>query len=329
MKPSKWMLSAAATAITFFGNTAFAEGKIAYFAAASQNGFNQATYEGVREEAAKRGYETEVFDGQFDAAVQFAQVEDVLASDNFDGFIIAPNDNVGITGAVEQVIAAGKPIATVLFPIGPDMNTLEPQVEGLTATVASPPVPGATLQAEAVAEFCADKTPCNVIILIGAKAFPFDNLRLETFQSVLAQYDNIDVVAVGEGFYSPEAGLNAMTDMLQANSDIHAVLSNADQQMAGAEIALEAAGYNLSEMYIMGGGAAEVAIDAIRDNRWDATLAYFPKTMGALAMEQIANAIEGKHVTVAINMDDEGPVQALIDKSVLDANPYFKAEWQQ
>ena len=318
-----------AVLISLLGSGVFAGGKIAYFAAASQNGFNQATYEGVQEMAAARGYETAVFDGQFDAAVQFSQVEDVLASGNFDGFIIAPNDNVGIAGAIEQVIAAGKPIATVLFPVGPEMNSLEPQVEGITATVASPPVPGATIQAEGVVEFCADKNPCNVIILIGAKIFPFDNLRLETYQSVLAQHENIKVLAVGEGYYSPEVGLNAMTDMLQANSDVHAVLSNADQQMAGADIALEAAGYNVPDLYIMGGGAAHVAIEAIRSGRWDATLAYFPKTMGALAMEQIANAIEGKPVQNAINMDEKGPVQALIDKSVLDANPDFVAEWQQ
>ncbi len=322
-------LAAATVATVVLTVSASAGGKIAYFAAASQNGFNQATYEGVQEMAAKRGYETEVFDGKFDAAVQFSQVEDVLASGNFDGFIIAPNDNVGIAGAVEQVIAAGKPIATVLFPVGPEMNTLEPQIEGLTATVASPPVPGATLQAQAVVDFCADKDPCNVVILIGAKIFPFDNLRLETYQKVLAEHANIKVVSVGEGFYSPETGLNVMTDILQANSGVHAVLSNADQQMAGAEIALDAAGYNVPEMYIMGGGAADVAIDAIRKGRWDATLAYFPKTMGALAMEQIANAIEGKPVTKAINMDEAGPVQALIDKSVLDANPDFVAEWQQ
>lgn len=308
---------------------ASAEGRIAYFAAASQNGFNQATYEGVQDMAAERGYETEIFDGQFDAGVQFAQIEDVLASGNFAGFIVAPNDNVGVSGAVEQVIAAGLPIATVLFPIGPDMNSLEPQIDGLTSTVASPPVPGATLQAEAVVEFCAEIDPCNVVILIGARIFPFDNLRLETYESVLAMHDNIDVVAVGEGFYSPEAGLNAMTDILQANSEVHVVLSNADQQMAGAEIALDAAGYDVPAMYIMGGGAADVAIQAIADGRWDATMAYFPRTMGALAMEQIANAIEGLDVTVAINMDDVGPVDALITQSVLEANPDFVAEWQQ
>ena len=309
--------------------TSLAEGKVAYFAASSQNGFNQATYEGVEEMAKKLGYETEIFDGQFDAALQYSQIEDVLAGGQFVGMIVAPNDSVGIAGAFEQVIAAGVPIGTVLFPVGPELNTLEPQVEGITVTAASPPVPGAEHQAKLAAEHCADKNPCNVVIIIGAKIFPFDNLRLETFQRVLAEHDNINVVAVGEGWYAPDPSLKAMTDILQANSDVHVVLSNADQHLVGVEIALDAAGYKPADLYLAGGGAAQIAIDAIREGRWDATLAYFPKTMGALAMEQIANAIEGKPVTNAINMDTAGPIEAMITGEVLAANPDFVAEWEQ
>ena len=185
------------------------------------------------------------------------------------------------------------------------------------------------MQAEAAADYCADKDPCNVILIIGAKIFAFDNLRLETFEKVLAQHPNIKIVGTGEGWYSPDASLKAMQDMLQAARDVHVVLSNADQHLVGAEIALEAEGYNVADLYLSGGGAAAIAIEAIREGRWDATLAYFPKTMGALAMEQIANAIEGKPVNNAINMDLSGPLQAMIDKAILDANPDFRGEWEQ
>lgn len=319
------------TALAFAATTAgaFADGKIAYFAAASQNGFNQATYEGVQEMAAKLGYETEIFDGQFDAAVQYSQIEDVLAGGQFVGMIVAPNDSVGIAGAFEQVIAAGVPIGTVLFPVGPELNSLEPQVDGITVTAASPPVDGATIQANEVVAFCADKDPCNVVIIIGAKIFPFDNLRLETFEAVLGEHDNIQVVAVGEGWYAPDPSLKAMTDILQANPDVDVVLSNADQHLVGVEIALDAAGINFGDLYLSGGGAAQISIDAIKEGRWDATLAYFPKTMGALAMEQIANAIEGKPVTHSINMDTAGPIEAMITAETLAANPDFVAEWEQ
>ena len=315
---------ASALGLSCLAGGAFAEGKIAYFAAASQNGFNQATYEGVEEMAAKLGYETEIFDGQFDAALQYSQIEDVLAGGQFVGMIVAPNDSVGIAGAFEQVIAAGVPIGTVLFPVGPDLNTLEPQVDGITVTAAPLPVDGATLQAQQVVEYCADRDPCNVVILIGAKIFPFDNLRLETFENVLAEHGNISVVAVGEGWYAPDPSLQAMTDILQANPDVHVVLSNADQHLVGAEIALDSAGIDFKEVYMTGGGAAQIAIDAITEGRWDATLAFFPKTMGALAMEQIANAIEGKPVTQAINMDTAGPIEPMITAATLESNPEFR-----
>lgn len=321
-------LLASVSSVALVGSAA-AEGTIAYFAATSQNGFNQATYEGVQEIAAARGYETEILDGQFDATVQYGQIEDALASGKYVGMIVAPNDSVGIAGAFEQVVAEGIPIGTVLFPVGPDLNSLEPQVDGITVTAASPPVAGATTQAEAVVEYCADKDPCEVVIIIGGKIFPFDNLRLETYEEVLGAHDNIDVVAVGEGWYAPDPSLQAMTDILQANPDVDAVLSNADQHLVGVEIALEAAGITPADLYISGGGAAAIAIDAIREGRWDSTLAYFPKTMGALAMEQIANAIEGKPVTQAINMDESGPIAAMIDAEVLAANPDFGGEWEQ
>ncbi len=319
----------ASASVAALAGAAAAEGTIAYFAAASQNGFNQATYEGVQEKAAELGYDTEILDGQFDAALQYSQIEDALASGKYVGMIVAPNDSVGIAGAFEQVVAEGIPIGTVLFPVGPDLNSLDPQVEGITVTAASPPVAGATVQADAVVAHCADKDPCRVVIIIGGKIFPFDNLRLETYQTVLGAHENIDVVAVGEGFYSPDTSLQAMTDILQANPDVDVVLSNADQHLVGVEIALESAGMDPAALYLSGGGAAAIAIDAIREGRWDATLAYFPKTMGAMAMAQIANAIEGKPVTQSINMDDAGPVQAMIDAAVLEANPDFGGEWEQ
>ncbi|WJY23224.1 substrate-binding domain-containing protein [Fontisubflavum oceani] len=126
-------------ALTVMAGAATAEGTIAYFAGTSQNGFNQATYEGVQAVAAERGYETEILDGQFDAALQYSQIEDALASGRFVGMIVSPNDSVGIAGAFEQAIADGVPIGTVLFPVGPDLNSLEPQVDGITVTAASPP----------------------------------------------------------------------------------------------------------------------------------------------------------------------------------------------
>ena len=168
-----------------------------------------------------------------------------------------------------------------------------------------------------------------MVIIIGGKVFPFDNLRYETFMKVLGAHANIKVLATGEGWYSPETSLTAMTDILQAAKDMNAVLSNADQHLVGCRD--RAGRRRLQRARPVSLGRRRRGDRHRRDPRGalgrDAGL--FPGEHGRLAMEQIANAIEGKPVTQAINMDTAGPLQAMITKAVLDAHPDFKGEWAQ
>jgi ribose transport system substrate-binding protein len=323
------MALGAALATAAIAAPAAAQHNVAFLAASSQNGFNQAIFEGIKKRADEiGGVSVEIFDGEFNATKQYSQVEDVITSGKFDGLIIAPNDSVGIATAIEEATKAGLKVATTLFPIGPKLDTLEPQVPGLTATVASNPAIGAKIQAEAAAAACEGKDPCNVVIIIGQKIYPFDNLRYETFLATLGTHPNIKVVATVEGNYDPDKSMAGMQDVLQAHPDIDVILSNADQHLVGAEIALEDAGIDEKPLYISGGGAAAIAITAIREGRWDATLAFFPVTMGEYALQAVVDALDGKTVDPVIDSDKIGPVPALIDKGVLDANPDFKGEWQ-
>lgn len=301
---------------------------VAFFAASSQNGYNAAVYEGVQKAAEPLGVETTIFDGEFNAQVQLNQMEDAIASDRFDGFVLLANDTVGIATAVEQANDAAIPTVTTLFPIGPNLKTLEKQVDGIVGTVASSPAEGAALQADAVVDFCADKNPCNVVILIGQLQFPFDNVRYEAFKSVLGEHTNIKVVATGEGSYDRDTSLTVMQDIIQANPSIHAVLSNADQHLSGAEVAMLDAGLKVEDLFLVGGGATQEAIDAVRSGRWDATLAGYPRTMGEKALEILVKDLRGEAHESAINADTLYDIGPLLTTEVLKASPDFKAEWQ-
>ncbi|UXN68102.1 sugar ABC transporter substrate-binding protein (plasmid) [Devosia neptuniae] len=302
--------------------------RIAYLASSSQNGYNQAIFAGIQEAAAEKGIEVEIFDGAFDSTVQFSQVEDVVAGGRFDAFIVTPNDTVGIAPALEDATAAGIKVATTLFPVGPDLTNMEPQVPGLTTTVAANPADGARAQAEAVAAYCADKDPCRVAVIIGQLIYPFDNLRNETFKEVLAQHPNIQIVATGEGNYDPDASLTAMQDILQANPEIDAVLSNADQHLIGAEIALSDFGYEPGSVYMIGGGLNQITVDAIRAGTVSATLAEVPHSMGRAALEAVVTTLEGGTAPTWINPNDLVETPVIVTKEWLDANPDFVAEWQ-
>ena len=296
MKRSIMLLAAAALALAS-AQTAMAEAKkIAFFAASSQNGFNQAAYEGVEAKAMELGYETEIFDGKFDATHQYSQIEDVLASDRFAGMIVLPNDPVGVAGAIRAGDRGRRADRD---------HPLSDRTGASTASShrcpASPPpshrrrCPGPPTRPRRLPHSARTRTPATSSSSSASRPSPSTTSGSRPSRRFSPGTRTSRWWGSGEGWYSPDQSLKAMQDMLQAAKDVHAVLSNADQHLVGAEIALEAEGYDVADLYLVGGWRGH-HLDR-RDPRGAAgtsTLAYFPKTMGSLAMEQIANAIEGK-----------------------------------
>jgi len=302
--------------------------RVAFLAASSQNGYNKAVFDGIQNKARQLGnVDAKILDGRFDAQVQFNQLQDAAASGQYDGIVIVPNDTVSIAGAVGAAKSANIPVVTALFPIGPNLTQLEPQVPGIVATVASPPADGARRQAELAAEYCEDKDPCRVMILIGQRQFPFDKVRYDAYRSVLKQHSNIEVVATLEGNYDRDQSLKAMQDALQSNPQFDVLLSNADQQTAGAQLALKNANIDPRDVYLTGAGGTKEAIKAVRDGTWKADYVNFPVTQGEQALEQLVNALQNKKVQTVVDSDKEAPFDPFVDKKSLEEHPEFTGQW--
>lgn len=300
---------------------------IAVMAASSQNGYSQAVYKGVEEAAKASGVDIklQLLDGQFDANTQLSQMENAATQGNIDGVIVVPNDGPGLAAAFP--LTTDIPVVSVLVPIGSDIEEMEPQVEGVVSTVAVAPSTAAAKQAEGVVGYCADISPCKVVLLMGFLDAPLDNARVAAYNAVFAKHDNIKVVATAEGKYDPDASLTAMTNVLQATPDIDVVLNNADQNSVGAAIALTAAGIDLSSVYITGGGGTTHAVAAVRDGSWKADYVNFPVSMGKAALEQLLNKLQGKDVKSWVDADSVGGTEPFATKETLDKTPEFLGEW--
>ncbi|NEE03355.1 sugar ABC transporter substrate-binding protein [Phytoactinopolyspora halotolerans] len=301
--------------------------RVAVLAASSQNGYNQAVYQGVEEAVAETGADVDLqlLDGQFDANTQLSQLQNTTTSGDYDGVIVVPNDGPGLAAAFP--LAQEIPVVTVLNPIGPDIEEMEPQVEGVVSTVAVPPSEAAAKQAEGVAEYCADKDPCKAVLLVGQLNAPLDVARRDAYQGVLEQHDNVEIVATVEGNYDRDQSLTAITNVLQANRDIDAILSNADQQTSGAQVALQNAGIEPSSIYLTGGGGTKDAVTAVREGTWKADYINFPVSMGKAAFEQLHNALTGEDVESWVDADAVGDVEPYATKETLDEAPDFGGEW--
>ncbi|HEY4199118.1 MAG TPA: sugar ABC transporter substrate-binding protein [Devosiaceae bacterium] len=332
MKPRLALLTglAAGAVLTLAANPAAAANfRVAYLASSSQNGYNQAIFAGIQKAAKDLGdVDVEMFDGAFDSAKQYSQVEDVVAGGKFDAMIVTPNDTVGIATALEEATKAGMKVAATLFPIGPNLDTLEPQVPGLTTTVANLTSVDATAQANAVVDYCAQKNPCKVVLMLGQLIYPFDNLRNDVYRKILGEHPNIQIVASGEGNYDPQQSLTVMQNILQAHSDLDAVLSCADQHIAGVIIALKDAGIDPGSVYLMGLGLNQIMVDSIRAGEASATLAQHPYITGVEALKAMETTLKGGTAPTSIDVLKLVDAPLVVDRAWLDAHPDFKAEWQ-
>lgn len=304
---------------------------IVFLASSSQNGYNQAVYEGVQNKAKELEKElgisitTKIQDGQFDANTQLSQLQNAGTTGQANGVIVVPQDGPGLAAAFP--LGNDIPVVSVLNPIGPDIDKMEPQTEGVVSTVASPPSAGAERQAETVVDYCKDIDPCKIGLLAGLLNSPLDVARIAAWKDVLGAHDNIEIVGTVEGAYDRDKSLTAVSNLLQANKDINGILSNADQQTMGAQIALENAGIDPSSIFLTGGGGTTEAVKAVREGKWTNDYLNYPVSMGEAALEQLINKLRGEKVEAVVDADTLVDLPPMVTKEDLDAAPDFTGEW--
>ena len=304
---------------------------IVFLASSSQNGYNQAVYEGVQKKAKELQKElgititTKIQDGQFDANTQLSQLQNAGTTGQASGVIVVPQDGPGLAAAFP--LGNDLPVVSVLNPIGPDIDKMKPQTEGVVSTVASPPSSGAKRQAETVVEYCKDIDPCKIGLLAGLLNSPLDVARIKAWKDVLGAHENIEIVGTVEGAYDRDKSLTAVSNLLQANKDINGILSNADQQTLGAQIALENAGIEPSSIFLTGGGGTTEAVKAVREGKWTNDYLNYPVSMGEAALEQLINKLRGEKVQAVVDADTLVDLPPMATKEDLEAAPDFTGEW--
>jgi ribose transport system substrate-binding protein len=270
--------------------------KIAFFGFASANSFAQATYAGIKEEAAKNNVEVKFFDPNFDSAKQVSQIQNAITSGEYQAFIVQANDGNAVVPPIREAIEEGITVVGEFTPIGTKYDTIEPQVPGLIF-VGEPPTENGTALGELGVDACADMDPCNVAYLEGFKALPLDNARTEAVKAALASAPNVKLVASVEGGYTQDTGLKAAQNVLQAHPDVN-VMIGSSQAIAGAEQAVKDAG---AKVKLIGNGGSRQAVAAVKSGRWFATYVIAEKSAGAKATELAIKKAEGGEVPASFD----------------------------
>ncbi len=297
--------------------------RIAYLSASSANTFLLASVGEMQRLADENNIELVEFDAQFNAELQTTQLQDVIASGQYDGIILVALNGPGLVPDVEAALASGMQVVLFNQIVGDDLSTNEPQVDGIAASVLAPPVVTGERAGRLTIEACEGLNPCRVVYVFGIRGIPLDVALRQGFDSAVADHPSIQVVAEGEGQYlGPEGGINAIQDILQAQPEFDVVVG-ADQSLQGVELVLTDEGM-LGDVALIGLGGSSPAVEGVRDGRWFATVFYAPASEGRLAMEAMIAALADGTITGGVDPNAGFFDEGLVTSANVDQ---FTAEW--
>lgn len=270
---------------------------IAYLAGFTNHDWSRAGIDSANEAAARLGATIEVFDAQGDPAAQYAQIQDAVTSGRFDGIILMTLDSAGVVPAVEEAVGAGLAVVDYAFPVGTDLATTEPQVEGMAGSVVLSPVENGGVIAQIVIDACASRQldPCEVALLPGSLTVTADAARIQEIQSVLSGQPQIKVVAVQETGYTEDGAFGVAQNLLLAHPDLDMFAAIGSESVAGAGRAVDDAG-RTGEILLGGGACSTNSAAAVREGRVYACYRGTPIEDNAAAVDIIVKTVRGEPI---------------------------------
>jgi ribose transport system substrate-binding protein len=255
------------------------------------NPFFNVIAEGVKEEAAKHGYDVVVVDGDRDVQKQANQIDDFLTK-GVAAIILNPCDRQSIGPAIEKANKAGVPVFTC------DLKCVAEGAE-VVSHVGSDNLQGGRLAGEAMIEALGEQGGEVLIV-----HFPQANscqLRVQGFEEVIGKYNaglsvnQIVVVAQLDGGGVRDEGYKVTEDTLQAHPDLRGIFAINDPSGLGARAALEKAGKQDQVSIVAFDGQPE-GKQAIKDGKIFADPIQFPDLIGKKTVQLMMDYFAGNEV---------------------------------
>ena len=255
------------------------------------NPFFNVIAEGVKEEAAKHGYDVVVVDGDRDVQKQANQIDDFLTK-GVAAIILNPCDRQSIGPAIEKANRAGVPVFTC------DLKCVAEGAE-VVSHVGSDNLQGGKLAGEAMIEALGEQGGKVLVV-----HFPQANscqLRVQGFEEVIGAYNQglsaglIEVVAQLDGGGVRDEGYKVTEDTLQAHPDLRGIFAINDPSGLGARAALEKAGKQDQVVIVAFDGQPE-GKQAIKDGKIFADPIQFPGLIGKKKVELMMDYFAGVEV---------------------------------
>lgn len=237
---------------------------------------------GVRDAAAKNGFDVVVVACEMDPARQAAQIEDFVAQ-KVAAILAAPCDSSAIAPALAGPEQAGIPVFTA------DIAAHGGKV---VSHVASDNVQGGRLAGQTLASLIGGT---GKIAIIDHPTVASVQERVRGFEEALKAFPQITIVARPSSDGQRARATQVMEDLLQAHPDLAGVFGINDDSALGATSVLESAGR--TNIVVVGYDATDEAQAAIRrGSPLKADIIQHPRRIGESAVDLIARHLKGEQV---------------------------------
>lgn len=251
------------------------------------NPFFVALKDGAEAKAKEIGAELIVLDSQNDPAKELANVED-LVTKKVSVILINPTDSDAVGSAIK--LANGSKIPVITLDRGANAGEV-------VTHIASDNIAGGKM----AGEFIVDKLGGSgkAVELEGIAGTSAARDRGQGFNEAIKE-TGIEVVAKQTADFDRTKGLSVMENILQAQSEIHAVFAHNDEMALGALKAIEASG---RDIMVVGFDATDDAVKAVQEGKLAATVAQQPDKIGALGVEMAEKVLKGENVDTFVPVD--------------------------
>jgi ribose transport system substrate-binding protein len=302
--------------------------RIAFFTAGSSNDILKVVNSSAEDAAKKLGVDLQVFDGGFDAAKQYNQIQNEIQRKRFDAFIVTPlNGDQDCNLLTKDAPAAGIPVSVMIVPIcGRTYN----RGEDIWAPGTLNFIEGHDLQdyqdgwMKQVDGLITGEQ--HVGVLLGPPLIGLSRTFKKALDDLEARRPDLHIDAELETDYTTPDGYAKTQTMLQAHPDIDVILCVYSDLARGAIKAIDAAGKKGQiQVFDEGGSKADVA--QILSGDLTATSEFNPIADSTVAVQSVMDAFAGKTGDRYIGyLNDEGSEDApfmITNDNVNDFEPKY------
>jgi len=254
-------------------------GSIGLAVSTQNNPFFVTLVEGAKEAADKLGVDLQITDAADDAAKQTTDIETLVAS-GISVLVVNPVDSDAVAGAVKAAISKGVRVISVDRAV----NGVE-----VDCQIASDNVAGAAMATQFIVDTLGEGVAVAELQGITGASAAID--RSAGFHQVADS--KLKIVASQTANFDRALGMSVMENILQGNSDIQAVFAANDEMALGALEAISGSG---KDVLVVGFDATDDAVEAVRAGRMGGTIAQQPALLGATAVENAVNLINGQSI---------------------------------